>query len=141
MTHCDRDATSPAKPLMLSSAVSLPPVGELTTMRSDIDGAVAASGAPPVGGPPGVSGLSTPPSPHQAETPTLNQRPTSPFALHSGTEHAGGPFLESLSTLPVAAQAKYTDLAVLYSDVSDYCSHLLSYKLALPQFPTWQQAA
>ena len=110
MTGCARDATSPAKPLVLGSAVSLPPVRELTTMRSDMDTAVAASGAPPPEAPPGVStrpGLSTPPSPHQADTPTMNQRPTSPFALHSGTEHSGRPLYNVVLDLPAAAQARY----------------------------------
>ena len=88
---CCRDANSPAKPLMLSSAISLPPIGELTTMRSDIDsavlashGAAASSSAHPTGQ------LSMPPSPHPADTPTFSQRPTSPFAAQSGEEHKGG---------------------------------------------------
>lgn len=87
-TNNPRDANSPAKPLMLSSAISLPPIGELTTMRSDIDsavlashGAAASSSAHPTGQ------LSMPPSPHPADTPTFSQRPTSPFAAQSGEEH------------------------------------------------------
>ena len=86
LTDCDRDAASPARPLMLSSAVSLPPVGELTTLRSDIDSAVAAYGGLSLGPPSGVPtrpGYSTPSSPHQTETPTLGHRPTSPFAIQS----------------------------------------------------------
>lgn len=74
---------------MLSSAVSLPPVGELTTLRSDIDSAVADAGMPNLNASTGPSGR-VPPSPHQIETPTLSQRPTSPFALHAGAELSGG---------------------------------------------------
>lgn len=75
---------------MLNSAVSLPPVGELTAQRSDIDSAVAAfSGgpSPPMAHPTGQ--LNMPPSPRQTDTPTLAQRPTSPFALSSGAEDQG----------------------------------------------------
>ncbi len=87
---CCRDANSPAKPLMLSSAISLPPIGELTTMRSDIDSAVLASnGAVPSSSAHPTGQLSKPPSPHQADTPTFSQRPTSPFAAQSGEEHKG----------------------------------------------------
>ncbi|DBB17099.1 TPA: hypothetical protein ACH3X3_014183 [Trebouxia sp. C0006] len=83
-----RDANSPAKPLMLSSAISLPPIGELTTMRSDIDSAVLASnGAAPSSSAHPTGQLSMPPSPRQADTPTFSQRPTSPFAAQSGEEH------------------------------------------------------
>lgn len=99
VTVCNRDVNSPARPLMLSSAVSLPPVGSLTTLRSDIDMAVA-SGAPSLGlaGVATRASLSTPPSPHQAETPTLHQHPTSPFALHSGVDHSGGPSFQPTHT-------------------------------------------
>ena len=74
---------------MLSSAVSLPPVGELTTLRSDIDGAVADAGVPDLNAMTAPSAL-VPPSPHEIETPTFSQRPTSPFALHAGAESSGG---------------------------------------------------
>ncbi|DBA75398.1 TPA: hypothetical protein ACH3X1_010662 [Trebouxia sp. C0004] len=87
-TNNPRDANSPAKPLMLSSAISLPPIGELTTMRSDIDSAVLASnGAAPSSSAHPTGQLSMPPSPHQADTPTFSLRPTSPFAAQSGEEH------------------------------------------------------
>jgi len=97
---CCRDANSPAKPLMISSAISLPPIGELTTMRSDIDSAVLASnGAVPSSSAHPTGQLSKPPSPHQADTPTFSQRPTSPFAAQSGEEHQG----ESKSCITVTS--------------------------------------
>ena len=75
---------------MLNSAVSLPPVGELTAQRSDIDSAVAAlSGvpSPPMAHPTGQ--LNMAPSPHQTDTPMVARRPTSPFALAPGSEDKG----------------------------------------------------
>ncbi len=75
---------------MLSSAVSLPPVGQLNTLRSDIDTALAESSGPSPSALHRPTGhLSMPASPHQMDTPTLGQRPTSPFAMHSGQEHTG----------------------------------------------------
>ena len=85
-----RDVNSPAKPLMLSAASSLPPVGELTTLRADIDSAVADAAAyspsavfRPTGN------VSMPASPRLMSTPTFSQRPTSPFALQSSGDHKG----------------------------------------------------